>query len=47
MDGPYRRNIHLTRIKTVSAPEGFDGFENLDDIDSESNSMPHVLYKLR
>ena len=45
--GFLRRNIHLTRIRTVSAPEGFDGFENLDDIDSESNSMPHVLYKLR
>ena len=39
--GFLRRNIHLTRIKMMS------GFENLDDIDPESNSMPHVLYKLR
>ena len=45
--GFLRRNIHLTRIRIESAPEGFDGSENLDDIALESNSMPNLLYKLR
>ena len=54
--GFLRRNIQLTRIRDhpfktslrmMSAPERFGGSENLDDVDPESNSMPHVLYKLR
>ena len=42
-----KRKIHLTRIRMMSAPEGFGGSENLDDIALESNSMPNLLYKLR
>ena len=45
--GFLKRKIHLTRIKTMPAPDRFAGSEDLDDINPESNSMPHILYKLR
>ena len=45
--GFLRRKIHLKRIKSASAAEGFDGSENLADFTPESDLTNTILYKLR